>query len=117
MANAKKKWVKLLTFVTIPADMLADKKEKRFDIGTKLQLPAAYADHLVHDRFAAFCDAPKKQTASTGGADAKKLADAEAALAAAKEAFEKAQGTLDEAGAKEALDAAQAAVDALKPAE
>lgn len=60
MSKTKKKWVKFRTNATIPAKVTGDKKDHKMRVGEAVQLPGDYADHVVHDGFAVFCDAPKK---------------------------------------------------------
>ncbi len=70
MAKSKKKWVAFKTNATVPADVMGEGKDQKMQAGEPIQLPEAYADHVVHDGFAAFCDAPKPKRAApkkTGG--------------------------------------------------
>lgn len=94
MAQSKKKWVAFKTNAAVPADVMGEKEDQKMQVGEPVQLPEAYADHVVHDGFAAFCDAPKKAAPKkSGGPSAEEKAAAEAAAK---------------------LEAAQARVDGLK---
>ena len=60
MAREKKKWVAFRTASIIPGKVLGEDKDRKMAIGAPVQLPASYADHVIHDGFAYACDAPKK---------------------------------------------------------
>ena len=60
MAAAKKKWVAFRTNAIIPASILGAKTDKKVNAREPVQVPAGYADHVVHDRFADECEAPKR---------------------------------------------------------
>lgn len=61
MASSKKKWVAFRSNATVPGDVLGAEHDLKAQAGEAIQLPAAYADHVVADRFAEFCDPPGKQ--------------------------------------------------------
>jgi len=87
MAQSKKKWVAFKSNATVPADVVGEKADQKVQIGEPVQLPEAYADHVVQDGFAAFCDAPKKAAPKKSGrqsAEEKAAADAAAKLEAAQ---------------------------------
>ncbi|TDE34131.1 hypothetical protein [Antarcticimicrobium sediminis] len=94
MAQPKKKWVAFRTNATVPAEVMGEEVDQKMQVGEPVLLPASYADHVVHDRFADFCKAPKKSAPKKVGGSPSPEEDA-AAEAAAK------------------LDAAQARVDDL----
>lgn len=104
MAQPKKKWVAFRTNATVPAEVMGQEVDQKMQVGEPVLLPASYADHVVHDRFADFCEAPKKrgQKKADGSPSAEEKAAAEAKARDQAEA---------EAAAK--LDAAQARVDDL----
>lgn len=80
MAQSKKKWVAFKSNATVPADVVGEKTDQKMRVGEPVQLPEAYADHVVQDGFAAFCDAPKKPAQKkSGGQSAEEKAAAEAA--------------------------------------
>jgi hypothetical protein len=82
MAQSKKKWVAFKSNATVPADVVGEKADQKVQIGEPVQLPEAYADHVVQDGFAAFCDAPKKAAPKKSGgqsAEEKAAAKLEAA--------------------------------------
>ena len=123
MAQPKKKWVAFRTNAIVPAAVIGANADRKMQVGQPVQLPATYADHVVHDGFAEFCDAPKGS-----GSSPKKSAQTTDTDAAAK--LEAAQAKVDEAGAhlmavagtdaeekaREALDLANAELAALQPA-
>lgn len=83
MAQSKKKWVAFKSNATVPADVLGEDEDQKMQVGEPVQLPEAYADHVVQDGFAAFCDAPKKTAPKkSGGQSAEE--NAAAKLEAAK---------------------------------
>lgn len=94
MAQAKMKWVAFRTNTTVPAAVIGAKKDQKLQVGKPVELPAAYADHVVHDRFADFCDpdeagpkkaAPKKAAPKkAGGSSAEEKAEAATRLKAAQ---------------------------------
>ncbi|MBR9651910.1 hypothetical protein [Thalassovita aquimarina] len=128
MAQPKKKWVAFRTNATIPAEVVGEKEDKKVNAGEPVYLPAAYADHVVHDRFADPCEAPKKKAATKqpggGQSDAEKVAaEAAAKLKAAQERVEQANvllagaaGTDGEEDARAQLADAEAELAALQPA-
>ncbi|QBR35750.1 hypothetical protein ETW23_05935 [Leisingera sp. NJS201] len=127
MAQSKKKWVAFKSNATVPADVVGEEEDRKMQVGEPVQLPESYANHVVQDGFAAFCDAPKKTAPkkSGGGQSAAEKAAAETAqkLAAAKQAVSDADlhlksvaGTADEEEAREALAAAETELAALQPA-
>lgn len=84
MAQSKKKWVAFKSNATVPGDVMGEDKDQKMQVGEPVQLPAAYADHVVQDGFAAFCDAPKKAAPKKSGgqsAEEKAAAKLEAAQA------------------------------------
>lgn len=91
MAQSKKKWVAFKSNATVPGDVMGEDKDRKMQVGEPVQLPEAYADHVVQDGFAAFCDAPKK----SGGRSAEEKAAAEAAAN-----LEAAQASLDDLNTK-----------------
>ena len=78
MARAKKKWVNFVTGITIPKDVIGEKKDKKVKRGEEVQLPGSYADHLIADRFAVECDPPKK-TSKKASQSSQQVDDADAA--------------------------------------
>ena len=64
MAQPKKKWVAFRSNAIIPDSVFDQVKDHKAMAGVPIQLPAGYADHVVHDRFAMFCDAPKRSKTS-----------------------------------------------------
>lgn len=130
MASAKK-WVAFIGNVTIPAEMAGEDEDKKIQVGEPVQVPAFYADSVVQDRIAKFCDAPKKEPAPKKKPAAKKtkpptveekvMAEKAAQIEAAQTAVTDAQAALDAAedtdaaeGARVALVAAQDALAALQ---
>ena len=107
MAQPKKKWVAFRTNATVPAEVMGEEVDQKMQVGEPVLLPAAYADHVVHDRFADFCEAPKKTAQKKAGgspsaeekaaAEAKAKAEAQAEAAAKMDA---AQGRVDDLNAK-----------------
>lgn len=96
MAQSKKKWVAFKSNATVPGDVMGEDKDQKMQVGEPVQLPEAYADHVVQDGFAAFCDAPKKAAPKkSGGQSAEEKAAAEAAAK-----LEAAQGRVDDLNAK-----------------
>ncbi len=91
MAQSKKKWVAFKSNATVPGDVMGEDKDQKMQVGEPVQLPEAYADHVVQDGFAAFCDAPKK--AATKKSDGQSAAEAAAKL-------ESAQARVDDLNAK-----------------
>lgn len=75
MAQSRKKWVAFKSNATVPGDVMGEGKDQKMQVGEPVQLAESYADHVVQDGFAAFCDAPKK----SGGQSAEEKAAAEAA--------------------------------------
>lgn len=87
MAQTRKKWVAFRTNAMIPASVVGGGKDRKMQAGEPVQLPEAYADHVVHDGFAVFCDALRKTAPKKSGgqsADEKAAAEAAARLAAAQ---------------------------------
>lgn len=87
MAQSKKKWVAFKSNTTVPGNVMGEGKDQKIQVGEPVQLPEAYANHVVQDGFAAFCDAPKKaEPKKSGGqsADEKPAAEAAAKLEAAQ---------------------------------
>ena len=125
---AKKKWVAFRTNATIPKAVLGLDENKKVNAGEPIQVPTEYADHVVHDRFAEFCDAPKRAAPKkSGGPSAEEKAAAELATKSAA-----AQQRVDDLNAKLAgmsdgdegwddltkeLDEAVTELAALKPAD
>ena len=96
MAQSKKKWVAFKSNATVPGDVMGEGKDQKMQVGEPVQLPEAYADHVVQDGFAAFCDAPKKAAPKkSGGQSAEEKAAAEAAAK-----MEAAQARVDDLNAK-----------------
>lgn len=96
MAQSKKKWVAFKSNATVPGDVMGEDKDQKMQVGEPVQLPEAYADHVVQDGFAAFCDAPKKAAPKkSGGQSAEEKAAAEAAAK-----LEAAQARVDDLNAK-----------------
>ena len=85
MAQSKKKWVAFKSNATVPGDVMGEDKDQKMQVGEPVQLPEAYADHVVQDGFAAFCDAPKEAAPKkatpkkSGGQSAEEKAAAESA--------------------------------------
>ncbi|KEP69655.1 hypothetical protein DL1_03280 [Thioclava dalianensis] len=132
MAQPKKKWVAFRTNTPVPAAVIGAKADQKMQAGQPVQLPAAYADHVVHDGFAEFCDAPKapdlgpkkavsdsspKKGAQTADLDAAaKLDAAQAKVDEAGAHLMAVAGTDAEEEARTALDLANAELAALQPA-
>lgn len=96
MAQSKKKWVAFKSNATVPGDVMGEDKDQKMQVGEPVQLPEAYADHVVQDGFAAFCGGPKKAAPKkSGGQSAEEKAAAEAAAK-----LEAAQGRVDDLNAK-----------------
>ena len=96
MAQSKKKWVAFKSNATVPGDVMGEDKDQKMQVGGPVQLPEAYADHVVQDGFAAFCDAPKKAAPKkSGGQSAEEKAAAEAAAK-----LETAQARVDDLNTK-----------------
>ncbi|MEX5515713.1 hypothetical protein [Pseudophaeobacter sp. 1A09344] len=96
MAQSKKKWVAFKSNATVPGDVMGEDKDQKMQVGEPTQLPEAYANHVVQDGFAAFCDAPKKAAPKkSGGQSAEEKAAAEAAAK-----LEAAQARVDDLNAK-----------------
>ncbi len=96
MAQSKKKWVAFKSNATVPGDVMGEDKDQKMQVGKPVKLPEAYADHVVQDGFAAFCDAPKKAAPKkSGGQSAEEKAAAEAAAK-----MEAAQARVDDLNAK-----------------
>jgi len=128
MATAKKKWVAFRTNATIPAAVTGEDADLKVNIGAPIALPEAYADHVVHDRFADFCEPPKKSGGRKKAApkptgdgqptgNAQHMAAAQKAVDAAEEHLKAVTGTDQEEAAQAALEAAEAALDALLAAD
>lgn len=119
---SKYKWVAFRTNSKIPAAVLGEKEDVKVNAGEPVRVPADYADHVVHDRFAEFSVAPpkpvtkKQATETTVEKAARELADVQRAVSDADLHLISVTGTVDEEAAREALVAAQAALDALPPA-
>lgn len=124
MASAKK-WVAFIGNVTIPAEMAGEDEDKKVQVGKPVQVPAFYADSVVQDRIAKFCDAPKKapapkKTKSPTAAEkamaekAEQIEAAQTAVTDAQAALDAAEGTDAAEGARVALVAAQEALMALQ---
>ena len=117
MATTKKKWVSFIGNSIIPAAMAGEDGDVKVRAGDPVQVPAFYAESVVQDRIAVFCDAPKKKAASkkTEAKDtAQQLVDAQAAVDQAQLAFEAADGDEAVTAAQAKLDAAQDALSALQ---
>lgn len=80
----KKKWVAFKSNATVPADVLGAENDQKMNVGEPVQLPEGYANHVVQDGYAAFCDAPKKKPAAKKPAGGQSEAEKAAAEAAAK---------------------------------
>lgn len=127
MAQQKKKWVAFKTNAIVPGGVLGENKDQKMQAGEPVQLPEGYADHVVADGFASFCDAPKRdaQKKSSGPSVAEK-ADAAAAakLQAARARVDDLAARMDEIGeGGDGFDGllaefskAEAALAALQPA-
>ena len=71
MANVKKKWVAFVGNSIVPAAVIGGDKDEKQQAGVPVRLPESYADHVVSEQIAEFCDPPKKapaksQASSTG---------------------------------------------------
>jgi hypothetical protein len=106
MAATKKKWIAFIGNSIIPAEMAGEDHNVKVRAGDPVQVPAFYADSVVQDRIAAFCDAPKKKAAG-------KKTDTNDA---AQTAVDQAQVALDAADGDDAVTAAQAAFDVAQDA-
>lgn len=93
MAQSKKKWVAFKSNATVPGDVMGEGKDQKMQVGEPVQLPEAYANHVVQDGFAAFCDAPKKAAPKKTGVQS--TAEEKAALEGAAK-LEAAQQRVDE---------------------
>lgn len=125
MAQTKKKWVAFKSNATVPGAVMGEKEDQKMQVGEPVQLPEAYANHVVQDGFASFCDAPKKAAPKkSAGPSADEQAEAAAKLA-------EAQGRVDDLKTKlaaisegdaewgdltEQLEDAEAELAALQPA-
>ena len=102
MANAKKKWVACKGNLTIPADMAGEDDDVQVQDGQPVQVPGFYADSLVQDGIAEYCQAPKKKTAAKKPveptAEEKAAAEKAAKVEAAEQAVTDAQAALDAVG-------------------
>ena len=127
MAQTKNKWVAFRTNITVPAAVIGEEKDRKMQVGKPVQLPAGYANHVVHDRFADFCDAPKKAAQKKSGdrqsTEERAAAEAAARLHAAQTQVEEANaalkgvaGTDGEEAARAALAAAETELAALQAA-
>lgn len=103
MAQSKK-WVAFKGNSIVPAAVLGEKKDRKMQAGEPVSLPASYADHVVKERFAAYCDAPKS---------GKKKAPKEAAIEAAQASLAELDARLDGMAAD---DAARAEVEQARDA-
>lgn len=97
MAQTKKKWVAFKSNATVPGDVLGEDKDQKMQVGEPVQLPDAYADHVVQDGFAELCDAPKKAGPKKG--EPKKSSGQSAAQKAAAK-LEAAQARVDDLNSK-----------------
>ncbi|WP_068305301.1 hypothetical protein [Pararhodobacter sp. CCB-MM2] len=118
--SVKTKWVTFRTSIIIPGAVLGEEADRKIGVGEPVQLPEAYANHVVHERFGAFCDAPRKSRTRKPEATVKVTAEQEAEIDAARDAVDAAQAALDAAEGEEAkaeatavLATAQATLDAL----
>ncbi|AUQ89396.1 MULTISPECIES: hypothetical protein [Phaeobacter] len=127
MASKAKKWVAFRTNAKIPAVVLGSERDEKVNAKEPVLLPAGYADHVVHDRFADFCKAPAKSAPKKKAAEltaeekaaaetAKALEDAKQAVSTADLHLKSVEGTPEEDAAREALKAAEEALAALQPA-
>lgn len=119
MAQAKKKWVSFRTGATIPADVIGEPADRKVGVAEPVQLPAGYADHVVHDRFADFCAAPKKTATKKSESgrtdDGKTAAKAAHRLAEAQKRIDGLKAQL--AGMSQTDDGHQDVSERLKEAE
>ena len=97
MAQSKKKWVAFKGNVMVPGSILGEVKDQKMQAGEPVLLQDAYADHVVQDGFAVFCDAPKKGAPKKSGSD--KAADDKGGAADAAK-LEAAQARVDDLTAK-----------------
>lgn len=102
MANAKKKWVACKGNLTIPADMAGEDDDVQVQDGQPVQVPRFYADSLVQDGIAEYCEAPKKKAVAKKPveptAEEKAAAEKAAKVEAAEQAVTDAQAALDAVG-------------------
>lgn len=102
MANAKKKWVACKGNLTIPADMAGEDDDVQVQDGQPVQVPGFYADSLVQDGIAEYCEAPKKKAVAKKPveptAEEKAAAEKAAKVEAAEQAVTDAQAALDAVG-------------------
>lgn len=109
MAQSKKKWVAFKSNTTVPGSVLGEGSDQKMQVGKPIQLPEAYANHVVQDGFAAFCDPPKKVTTKKPAPkkpsvqlDEEKNAEAVAKLKAAEERVDELCGKLADVSDDEA---------------
>lgn len=82
MANVKKKWVAFVGNSIVPADVAGTDEDQKQQAGVPVRLPEIYADHVVSEQIAKFCDAPKKAITASTQSDAEKLKTAKTAKTA-----------------------------------
>ena len=120
MANVKKKWVAFKSAAIIPAEMAGEDEDMKVQIGKPVHVPAFYADSVVQDRIADYCDAPKKKAAAKkpDAPTADEIAAAELVdlIAAAQLTVTEAQTLFDDAEGAEAIEAAELELTAAKDA-
>lgn len=119
MANSKKKWVAFRTNAIIPAEIAGAGRDKKVQAKTPVLLPAAYADHVVHDKFAEFCKPPakppkKSEETQSGKKTEEQLETAKTEVAQAKVDLQAVAGTDGEPQAQLKLDQAVTKLKALE---
>lgn len=100
MAKQKTAWVAFKAANLVPGAVFGETKDRRMQPGEPVELPAAYAAHVVSEGFAV----PSEKPQAPSGADKKKAAE----ISAAEQALADAQAVLD--GLEEGADGYEAAV-------
>ncbi len=116
MAKEKTGIFTILSALTVPEDVVKLKDGQSVSPGDEVRLPTEYGEHLVSLRVAkaGSTKAETKPAKKQDTGKAKEIADAEAALATAKDALSNAETDEANATAQKSVDDAQAALDALK---
>ncbi|TRD16960.1 hypothetical protein [Palleronia caenipelagi] len=134
MAQSKMKWVACLSNLTVPAAVLGADEDQKMQTGVPVQLPRAYADHLIADRLAEACEAPEAkagpkasagrkakptkapadQTSKVNTSESAEITAARKAVADRQTALDMVEGTDEADQARGDLLAAQQALAALE---
>lgn len=107
MANSKKKWVAFKGNEIVPAAMVGEEKDQKVQAGEPVHVPAFYADSVVQDGVAEFCEPAKKKAALKKPVEPTAEEKAQQAVTAAQAALDTAEGTEDADAARADLLAAQ----------